>query len=369
NSKSVLWSMTPLTKSFYVTLPYLIVVIVYICIFITSFFIPFISFNDCKTSIGPVPTHIHLSVLTLIYFSTLAGNLFTFYMLRFRKCGMSETANIYLSALAIMDCCCLLWVTLLDLSWTFLQGHPFWHMYPWCGLHTFLEFGAITSSIWIVVTFTLERYLVLRDPTARKHFSHARFSRRVLLLVILVSHVVSIPAYWINVVIMCIYNETTFSTVVVWINTFLSGGIPFTLIIVFNSLIARQLTKASKLFTKEQQRTMKGIINRGLVRRTILLLFTVSFTFVFLCLPHFITYCILRTTYNYQDFNRDDYSQPINVAGDLAVMLQNLNYTANFLLYCVVSKQFRRELQVVASCGRKAASRQKLLLTSSGFRT
>ncbi|MGH0142522.1 UNVERIFIED_CONTAM: hypothetical protein FKN15_051346 [Acipenser sinensis] len=286
-------------------------------------------------------------------------NLFTFYMIRFRKCEMSETAIIYLSALAIVDCFYLLWVALLDLSLSFLLDHPFWHAYPWCGILTFLEYGSLFSSTWIVVVFTIERYLVLRMTKVKMHFSHSKATVRIILAVVLLCHLVAIPDYWINSVTMfnyttdgenitlprCFYENTMFSTLVVWINTFISGGIPFTLIIVFNSLIGYHLTQASKMFTKEQQRIIKGVTTKGMVRRTILLLFTVSFTFVALCLPRFVTYCILRTAYNYPDFNRDDYNLSINVFGDIAIMLQNLNSTTNFLLYCMVSKGFRQELR------------------------
>ncbi|KAK1170209.1 putative G-protein coupled receptor 139 [Acipenser oxyrinchus oxyrinchus] len=311
-----------------------------------------------------MPTTNLLVTFQKFFYPILSGigipvNLFTFYMIRFRKCEMSETAIIYLSALAIVDCFYLLWVALLDLSLSFLLDHPFWHAYPWCGILTFLEYGSLFSSTWIVVVFTIERYLVLRMTKVKMHFSHSKATVRIILAVVLLCHLVAIPDYWINSVTMfnyttdgenitlprCFYENTMFSTLVVWINTFISGGIPFTLIIVFNSLIGYHLTQASKMFTKEQQRIIKGVTTKGMVRRTILLLFTVSFTFVALCLPRFVTYCILRTAYNYPDFNRDDYNLSINVFGDIAIMLQNLNSTTNFLLYCMVSKGFRQELR------------------------
>lgn len=99
---------------------------------------------------------------------------------------------------------------------------------------------------------------------------------------------------------------------------------------------------------------MRGRGARGMLRRTLLLLGTVSVTFVVLSLPRFVTYCILRTEHNTQSFDRNDYGIPINVAGDVANMLQNLNSTTNFLLYCVVSGRFRKELLRVVTC--KAAT-------------
>ncbi|XP_070704845.1 probable G-protein coupled receptor 139 [Pempheris klunzingeri] len=298
----------------------------------------------------------------------IPANLFTFYMICFRKCGMSDTAIIYLGCLAIMDTFYLVWVILIDLTLTFWLLQPFWHSHPMCGILGFLQYGSLYSSSWIVVVFTIERYLVLRSTTARQHFSQTWVTKLTCVAIVLVSHLASVPLGWINIVSpvtftvdgenvtlpRCHYRNETYSTIIVWITTFLSGGCPIVLVIIFNYLIGYHLCRASNLFTKEERRVMHGRSTKGMLRRTILLLGTVSVTFVVLSLPRFVTYCILRTKYNSENFNRNDYSIPINVAGDLANMLQNLNSTTNFLLYCMVSRRFRQELVQVVICRAKA---------------
>ncbi|CAJ1077651.1 probable G-protein coupled receptor 139 [Xyrichtys novacula] len=298
----------------------------------------------------------------------IPANLFTFYMICFRKCGMSDTAIIYLSCLAIADTFYLVWVILIDLTLTFWLVQPFWHSHPMCGILGFLQYGSLYSSSWIVVVFTIERFLVLRSTAAKQHFSQAQVTRLTCVAIVLVSHLVSVPIAWINVVSpmnltvhgenitlpRCHYRDHAYSTIIVWITTFLSGGVPIALVIIFNYLIGHHLCHASNLFTKEERRVMHGRSTRGMLRRTILLLGTVSITFVMLSLPRFVTYCILRTAYNRDNFDRNNYSIPINVAGDLANMLQNLNSTTNFLLYCMVSRRFRRELVHVVTCKKKA---------------
>lgn len=300
--------------------------------------------------------------------SCLPANIFTFYMICFRKCGMSNTTIIYLSCLAIVDTLYLVWVILIDLTLTFWLQQPFWHSYPWCGILGFLQYGSLYSSSWIVVVFTFERYLVLRSTVVKQHFSQAWVTKLTCVAIILVSHLVSVPLGWINIVTSinftldgqnvtvprCRYRNAAYSTITVWITTFLSGGIPIVLVIIFNYLIGYYLCRASNLFTKEERRIMHGRSTRGMLRRTILLLGTVSVAFVVLSLPRFVTYCILRTKYNKENFDRNNYNIPINVAGDLANMLQNLNSTTNFLLYCMVSRRFRRELVHVVTCKVKA---------------
>lgn len=292
---------------------------------------------------------------------------------------MSETAMVYLSCLAIVDTFYIVWVILIDLTLTFWVSQPFWHSEPWCGILGFLQHGSLYSSSWIVVVFTIERYLVLRSTKAKQHFSQAGVTKLTCTAIILISHLVSIPLGWINVVTpvnltmdtenvtlpRCCYRNTTYTTAIVWITTFLSGGVPILLVIIFNYLMGYHLCHARNVFTKEERRAMRGKSTRGMLKRTVLLLGTVSVVFAVLSLPRFVTYCILRTNYNYEKFNRNDYSIPINAAGDLANMLQNLNSTTNFLLYCMVSRRFRQELVQVMTCKAKACDVNSILSDTS----
>lgn len=292
---------------------------------------------------------------------------------------MSDTAIIYLSCLAIVDTFYIIWVILIDLTLTFWVPQPFWHSEPWCGFLGFLQYGSLYSSSWIVVVFTIERYLVLRSTKAKQHFSQAGITKLTCVAIILISHVLSIPLAWINIVTpvnltmdrenvtltMCQYRSEVYTTAIVWITTFLSGGVPILLVIIFNYLMGYHLCRARNLFTKEERRAMHGKSARGMLKRTVLLLGTVSVAFVVLSLPRFVTYCILRTKYNDEKFNRNDYRIPINVAGDLANMLQNLNSTTNFLLYCMVSRSFRQELIKVVFCKAKAREVSTILTHST----
>ncbi|XP_048453155.1 probable G-protein coupled receptor 139 [Rhincodon typus] len=304
-----------------------------------------------------------------IYYPSLCAvgipaNLLTVYTIHNRKCGMSKVARLYLISLAIVDSMCLFWGGIVDLSLSWLDPNLFWNHSPWCGLVTVMEYGSVFSSIWIVIVFTLERYLVLRSTQARQQCSQTKVTIQIILSVILVSHLIAIPTYWINnselqnvtlynqtfQLPICTYSDSFFSTVVVWFHTFISGGIPYMLLIFFNCLIGQQLYRASRMFTREQLKSINGVTTRKLMKKSILILFTVSFTFVLLSLPRFVTYCILRTAYNTPKHNRDDYGQLINVFADIGIMLQWLNSAINFLLYCAVSKQFRSEFFLVLTC-------------------
>ncbi|CAL8395504.1 unnamed protein product [Arctogadus glacialis] len=299
----------------------------------------------------------------------IPANLVTFYLILVRRCGMSDSAVVYLSCLAVVDSLYLLWVILLDLSLHFWLPQPFWHASPWCEVLTSLQHGALYSSSWVVVAFTVERYVVLSGTAAVRHPSRRRVPGVTCVAVVTLSHLASVPMAWINAptpvnvtvdganvtLPRCRYRDEAYSTALVWVASVLSVGVPVILLIVFNSLIGSHLSRAGRLFSREEQRVASGRTTRSLVRRSILLLGTVSVAFVALSLPRFVTYCILRTVYNSPAFDRNDYGLPINVAGDLANMLHNLNSTTNFLLYCMVSRRFRLELLKLLRCRRRPA--------------
>ncbi|XP_055486730.1 probable G-protein coupled receptor 139 [Leucoraja erinacea] len=312
-----------------------------------------------------------------IYYPSLCAvgipaNLLTIYTMYSRRCGMSLVARLYLMALAVADTLCLFWGALIDLTLVWLDPSPFWNSAPWCGLLTVLEYGSVFTSTWTVIVFTVERYLVLRTTRSRRPCTQSTVTVRVIVALTLVSHLLALPAYWIyssklqnstlpdrgvEEVPACVYEHTFFSTAVVWFHTLVSGGVPYVLLILFNVLIGQQLYAASSMFTKEQLKSINGVTTRSLARKSILILFAVSFTFVLLTLPRFVTYCILRTVYNHPGHDRNDYRQPINLFADLAIMLQWLNSAINFLLYCVVSRPFRREFLHLLSCRARPSPR------------
>ncbi|KAG7228209.1 hypothetical protein INR49_013372, partial [Caranx melampygus] len=81
---------------------------------------------------------------------------------------------------------------------------------------------------------------------------------------------------------------------------------------------------------------------RSRKRKSVVLLVTVSMTFLLLSVTRAITQIILRTTHMYS-FDRDDYSLRINVAADTGTMLSLSNAAANMYLYVCTQSKFRQE--------------------------
>ncbi|KAG7332160.1 hypothetical protein KOW79_003994 [Hemibagrus wyckioides] len=81
---------------------------------------------------------------------------------------------------------------------------------------------------------------------------------------------------------------------------------------------------------------------RSRKRKSVVLLVTVSMTFVLLSITRSITQIILRT--KGWPLDRDDYSLSINIAADIGTMISLSNAAINMYLYACTQTKFRQEV-------------------------
>uniref|UniRef100_H3BBB8 G-protein coupled receptors family 1 profile domain-containing protein n=1 Tax=Latimeria chalumnae TaxID=7897 RepID=H3BBB8_LATCH len=274
-------------------------------------------------------------------------NLFAAYVVLARQCYLSKTTTIYLVALAISDTLCLIWAGTFNLSNLFLGPDTIWTYIPWCCLSPILDYGTVLTSVWIIVCFTLERYVVLSHERVKRMFAKPKVAIWTITGIVLTSYLVSVTVsfsrqkasngtenWWFT----CSPRNSTNFTSFVWLHGFFSGGIPYALIILFSALTAHQMKIKTRICTKTDSNALK--MSKIRMMRSVRLLLTVSFTAVALGLPKFIIQC---TPYMAMGFHTLDYSLPINVAADLSLMLQWMNSALNFCLYCSGCTAFRKE--------------------------
>ncbi|CAN0355119.1 unnamed protein product, partial [Lampetra fluviatilis] len=484
----------------------------------------------------------------------IPANLLTTLTLARRSCGLSKVTRTYLVALSVADSLTLVWLGVVDLTLLWLQPEPFWGAYPWCGLVTVLEYGAMFSSIWIIVAFTIERFLSVARPagsgprptaaasrggggaggfcggaTTR---SRSRAALYVTLAVFAASYAFAVPGFWLNITEVqnvtavrgnvtgvhddnvaeagnnltdvrnvtafrdvaevhnvmevwsdvtevqnvtevrkggateawndvpevqgnlksvrtnvgevwngvvkvrnatevqnnvttvqkgivevqnitevwgnitqvwndgtpemiaiggkkmlesslptrsmsssssswpppppetrqsqrCHHNVSPYAEAIVWAHTLASGAVPFALVLILNGTVVWRLR--SQAFSGPQ-----GPL-RAKTRRSVAILLAVSLAFVGLSLPRFVTYCLLRTMGPEWARDRNDFTRPLNVAADVAIMLHLANSAVNCFLYCLASAAFRAELVALLACrgcargsGRKAVGARAL---------
>ena len=135
-----------------------------------------------------VLTWFERSALMIILLMGFVTNTLTVLVLRTRELRIYN-ASVYLLALAVTDTVCLSFVLLdwlSDLGWWLLQLEVL------CRLSAYMNHVFKFLSVWIVVSFTIERYMAVRNPVswrARPRRRRVQFLLVLLVLVALSSHV------------------------------------------------------------------------------------------------------------------------------------------------------------------------------------
>ncbi|KAK1786954.1 hypothetical protein P4O66_017327, partial [Electrophorus voltai] len=275
-----------------------------------------------------------------------------------RKCMLSKSSTMYLMAMAVADTAVLVFIVVLELSVKYHTVEPFWSREPWCNLRDIFSYGAYNASTWLVVVFTAERFLAITTWGMRNRLCHTRAALWVIGGVFVLGHLFAVPHYWAYVSVhdrklkrwFCVYRtdaSVEYVGTVVSLQTALSHVLPFVVVGVTNSLTLRQISLSNRVHVEAECRAAtRGHkvppLLRSRKRKSVVLLVTVSMTFVLLSITRSITQIVLRSWK--WDIDHDDYSLEINVAADIGNMLTLLNSAVNMYLYACTQSKFRQEV-------------------------
>lgn len=280
----------------------------------------------------------------------------TFLIILRRNCLLSKSSSLYLMAISVADNLVLLFIVVVELSLKYHQWEPFWSYEPWCNLRDIFTYGAYNASTWLVVVFTVERFIAIHTRTLKTKVCTQRCASWTVMSVFAFSHLFAIPYYWSNASVhknnqtRCIYNHKAppyFIHTLVWLQTLQCYIIPFFIILTLNGLTLRLISLSNRVHATGH--VTSGVKNkvspllRSRKRKSVVLLVTISMSFVLLSVTRAITQILLRTTHMYK-MDRNDYSVAMNIAADIGTMLCLSNAAVNMYLYVCTQGKFRQEL-------------------------
>jgi len=151
---------------------------------------------------SPDPVYAHLRDLTRFWIQRVAvplimviglfGNLITIIIMTRRR--MRSTTNMYLAALAFVDMFYLLLIFVLGLSHYPNMAEPryyfYWKLKPFLMM---LTDACSNTSVWLTVTFTLERFIAVRYPIKGKVWCTEARAKKLIALVFLYSIAFALP--------------------------------------------------------------------------------------------------------------------------------------------------------------------------------
>jgi hypothetical protein len=325
--------------------------------------------------------YINLVFLPIIILIGLVGNSLTFYVLN-KSPLRHQSCNVYLAFLSLVDAgflCCLVvvWADYL------MRDTSLSHTNGFCQVIPFLTYVFGFLSVYTVVCFTVERFIVTFYPLKRQTICTRTRAKTLLLFVSAFAIIFfSFPLYMSEVIVdtdgkhKCILRQQFMfaAHVLSCLDTALTMVFPALIILTLNAGIGVRL---ARIFSKERdvalgRRCIVSDVSSSGNRRTLLqttnkaaresstrsglalvtrpattvkttrTLLLVSTTFVVLNLPsHALrVYMLIVSLIGHRP------PQQVYVAQELAQFIYYVNFGSNIFLYSICSKAFRHSLRI-----------------------
>ncbi|XP_005098020.1 cysteinyl leukotriene receptor 2 isoform X2 [Aplysia californica] len=271
------------------------------------------------------------------------------------------SASTYLAALSTSDLMVLIFYVLTE--WL-IRGVPvlspdtkvtFMHVNGACQVIMYFHYVSRFLSAWLVVAFTVERYIGVCHPLHRRHICSPTSTKKIVFGFTVFSLVINIFKPLLSVVHdvelwgpMCTTypQHRQLSFVLDSIYAVFITFIPFVIITVINILIIRRLVKHNR-----QQRLVRVVTEESVLRLEFTsILLVVSFCFVALNLPYFAIWCKLFLTSRFVNVQTFEDPDELDYFRGLALITRAIfcmNYCINFFLYSITGAYFRRQLRAL----------------------
>ncbi|NP_001127716.1 neuropeptide receptor A18 [Bombyx mori] len=308
----------------------------------------------------------NIATLLNVYYTPLLvalgciGNLLSVFVFYRTKLRLQSTSQ-YLTALALSDTVFLFqlippWLNAVEVTGLFYK-HGF------CQIFVYVTYVSCCMSSWLVVAFTVERFVAVLYPLRRNALCTVTRARHIIFTVLLASSLINLPVLRFavpskndcNIDFEYLDQAARFNLV----DTALSFSVPLFLITILNTWIMIGVWKLER----QRRQIMKEEMERARARpyrttgcprsqhRVTRMLLIVSSVFVVLNLPAY-TMRILAYAYN---MNEEEYSGRWAAVQQLSLLFFNTNFGINFMLYCLSGQNFRRAVQQTLPCLRKRA--------------
>ncbi|GFS30109.1 FMRFamide receptor [Trichonephila inaurata madagascariensis] len=288
----------------------------------------------------------------------IIGNGITIVIMTRRR--MRSSTNNYLAALAIFDMMYLIFTFILSLSHyprvPDSDHYVYWRLKPFILM---LTDTCSNTSVWLTVTFTVERYIAVCHPMKGKVFCTESRAKKAIVAVFLFCFAFTIPTPFEWKVIERVNQETNHSilaldhsemgknylyrTIYYWLTVVFFIFVPFILLAIFNSFLIRSVH-----LSKVQRSSMTRETNDNSQENKITIMLIAVVILFFICqLP---TACHLLYSTLHENFDAKQLNL-LRGLGNIFNFLMSLNSAGNFVLYCLLSQKYRRTfIQIFCPC-------------------
>uniref|UniRef100_UPI00398EB107 probable G-protein coupled receptor 139 n=1 Tax=Pristiophorus japonicus TaxID=55135 RepID=UPI00398EB107 len=292
----------------------------------------------------------------MLPFLGIPVNLVAIVILSRGKCGLSTSTTRYLVAMVAADLLVVITeVILYRISWYYFPWSLL-HITPVCTVMYVLARAATDCSVWFTVTFTFDRFVAVCWQKLKTKYCTGRTAAVVLATscILLCSKTIPFyftiePVYIIDNVHWYCSTMPAYFTEPVWVgfdwfDTVLNPLLPFAVILLLNALTVRHILVASRVRKglRGESKGEKGSDPEMESRRkSVILLFTISGSFILLWLVYVIDFFY----YSITGIIPSDYSDSLYKFTQVGFILQNISCCTNTFICGVTQSKFREQLK------------------------
>ncbi|XP_078093173.1 putative G-protein coupled receptor 139 [Mustelus asterias] len=305
----------------------------------------------------PIILHIEFIFYHFLEVISIPANLVTITILSRGKCGVSPGVCLYLTSMATADLMVVFFSLILNSLGSRYFPYTFLFYTAVCRTVTVLAYAAIDCSVWLTIAFTMDRYVAICCHNLKARYCTQKTAVAVITTVSLVNILRNVPFYFkfqpygtLGSVPWGCANRQEFFTLPGWVAFFwlhhlLNPLIPYLLILLFNALTVRHIVLANRArrglraSSKGEWREDTEVANR---RRSIMLLFVVSGSFIFLWMTKIVIFLLMEISKRH---DYPSYNHPVIIADVTGTMLFYLSSCTNTAVYALTQSKVRQQLK------------------------
>ncbi|CAL8121262.1 unnamed protein product [Orchesella dallaii] len=340
-----------------------------------------IMFRDC------IRFWTHYILVPIVVIIGVMGNAVTIFILTRRP--MRSATNVYLTALAVSDLVYLLFS--FSMSWRhFPHVNKIWPYWWYTPFGLWVTDASSSTSVWITVSFTIERYIAVCQPTRGKNCggeNRALFTA-VAVYIACFAFTATTPFEWRPVVTFSAdknmtFNETiytlertpfgndeTYRMVYHWFTTIFFVLLPMLILGVLNFFLIQAVRKCQAVrrnSCSDAPFTVRQLQRIEQENRITKILIGVVITFLICQMPTALV--LIYTSWVPIPFPDSDEEAILLGLGNIFNLLVAINAASNFILYTALSDKYRKYFcRIFYFCKRKRSSASAATLANMNHR-
>lgn len=258
--------------------------------------------------------------------------------------------SVYVKSMAVSDT-----LVLILKFWSYINKETKHYFPSLCTILTFTSEASVLLSVWIIVTITIERTLVILFPLHKRKFVTAYRARFIVIIIATLTILFSIRLLIIPIDTSSSQTKRCHPTSFKWISyrrinklitEFGYCYIPLTIVIIGNVLavcaVKRAIIRRHDILTNQSYRQRQRFNTHE--NQFMLMLLVVTITFIICFVPFTITSVISRTGLPFGICFTKKMMRNFLVLHRFAELLKDLNFCINFMIYCISGRRFRHAL-------------------------